>query len=64
MQYCAENGWDDFAVQCRKNVSRMSKMMSDSADELMPQADVGSAINKDVFDVLLHNVRNPPGSVK
>jgi hypothetical protein len=38
----------------------MSKMMSDSADELMPEADVGSSIHKDVFDVLLHNVRSFP----
>jgi hypothetical protein len=31
--------------------------MAEAADGLMPEPNVNTQVNKDVFDVLLHNVR-------
>ena len=35
----------------------MAKLMAEAADELMPTAHVEATVNKDVFDILLQNVR-------
>lgn len=64
MQYCDENDWQDFFKMCCCNAQRASKLLSDAADDLLPEAALTATLQKDVFDVLLHNVRpsSPPAA--
>lgn len=36
----------------------MAKLMAEAADNLLPDPDIDASLNKDVFDVMLHNVRH------
>lgn len=54
-QYCKENDWSDFYSRCRANATRASKLLSQAADDLMPEPGLSANVNRDVFDVLLHN---------
>jgi hypothetical protein len=56
VQYCEENDWHDFFNMCRSNAQRISKLMAEAADDLMPEPAMTANLKKDVFDVLLHNV--------
>lgn len=58
MQYCTENEWEDFYRSARANAQRLSKLISEAADEVMPEPSLTANLNRDVFDVLLHNVRS------
>jgi hypothetical protein len=58
MQYCEENGWIEFYKSARSNAQRLSKLMAEAADEILPEPALTANLNKDVFDVLLHNVRD------
>lgn len=57
LQYCSENEWEDFYVAARANAQRLSKLLAEAADEVMPDPSLTANLNRDVFDVLLHNVR-------
>lgn len=57
LQYCSENEWEDFYVVARANAQRLSKLLAEAADEVMPDPSLTANLNRDVFDVLLHNVR-------
>ena len=59
MQYCEENDWQDFFHECCTNAQRMSKLIAEAADDLMPEPALTANLKKDVFDVMLHNVRPP-----
>lgn len=57
LQYCSENEWEDFYTAARSNAQRLSKLLAEAADEVMPDPSLTAKLNRDVFDVLLHNVR-------
>ena len=57
LQYCEENDWLDFYQRTVTNVQRMTKLMAEAADDLMPEPAHTANLKKDVFDVMLHNVR-------
>jgi hypothetical protein len=57
VQYCEENEWEKFYSQSFKNAQRLAKVMCEAADGLLPEASLNANLNKDVFDVLLQNVR-------
>ena len=57
MQYCEENDWHEFRDLCFTDAPRLSKLMAEAADGIMPEPLLQLQIKKDVFDVLLQNVR-------
>lgn len=57
LQYCTENDWETFYAMARANAQRLSKLIAEAADEVMPEPSLTANLNRDVFDVLLHNVR-------
>lgn len=58
MQYCEESDWQDFGGLAFRDAQRLSKLMAAAADSLMPEPTLSTNLKKDVFDVLLQNVRH------
>ena len=59
VQYCEENDWQDFGGLAFRDAQRLAKLMAAAADSLMPEPTLSTNLKKDVFDVLLQNVRCP-----
>jgi hypothetical protein len=57
VQYAEQQDWHDFADLCFTDAPRLAKLMAEAADGLMPGPTLSTSIKKDVFDVLLTNVR-------